>query len=67
MKRSCTSQWPCQRMISIVVWAATQLAEVLVGQEDHARRRRSDSTTSTAFAEVQQMSDSAFTAAEVLT
>ena len=41
-------------------------AEVLVGQEDHALGL-SDSTTSTALADVQQTSDSAFTSAEVLT
>ena len=40
--------------------------QILVGQEDHASAPRL-STTSTAFDEVQQMSTSAFTSAEVLT
>ena len=40
--------------------------EIFVGDHDHPRRP-SDSTTRTAFEEVQQMSDSAFTSAEVLT
>ena len=41
--------------------------EVLVGQEDDACRAPSDSTTATALPDVQQMSDSAFTSADVLT
>ena len=43
------------------------LGEVLVRNHDDALGAPSDSTTFTALAEVQQMSDAAFTAADVLT
>ena len=66
MKRSCTSQWPFQVMISTRVWVCTHLARYSSGIMI-TRLAPSDSTTRTALEEVQQMSDLAFTSAEVLT
>src|SRR5271166_6385676 len=63
---SCTSQRPRQAMISTLVCAATFLARYSSGVMT-TRGTPSDSTTLTAFAEVQQMSEAAFTAADVLT
>ena len=66
VKRSCTSQWPFHRMISVFVCEATYFPRYSSGRKI-TRGTFSDSTTSTALAEVQQTSDSAFTSAEVLT
>ena len=66
MKRSCTSQWPFHRTISVFVCEATYFPRYSSGRKI-TRGTLSDSTTSTAFAEVQQTSDSAFTSAEVFT
>ena len=66
VKRSCTSQWPAQVMISTSVSRGDVLGQVLVRQHDDRGTPRL-STTFTALPEVQQMSLSAFTAAEVLT
>lgn len=63
---SCTSQWPCQVRIFLLVCLATFIARYSSGMQS----TRSDSrlsTTATAFDEVQQMSVSAFTSAEVFT
>ena len=66
VKRSCTSQWPFQAMISTLVWAAMLRARYSSGSMI-TRGAPSASTIFLALPEVQQMSDSAFTAAEVLT
>ena len=63
---SCTSQWPFQAMIFTLVCAAMFCARYSSGSM-MTRSTPSDSTTLSALPEVQQMSDSAFTAAEVLT
>ena len=46
---------------------ATQLREVAVGREQHARRRRASARPATALADVQQTSVTAFTSAEEFT
>ena len=66
VKRSCTSQCPFQSTSSTGVCVATYLPRYSSGRKI-TFGTPSDSTTSTAFAEVQQMSDSALTSAEVLT
>ena len=66
VKRSCTSQRPFQAMISTLVCVCTYLARYSSGISSTRGAPRL-STTFTAFDEVQQMSHSAFTAAEVLT
>ena len=66
VKRSCTSQRPAQAMIFTSVCAATFCARYSSGSMI-TRSTPSDSTTLRALPEVQQMSDSAFTAADVLT
>src|SRR6476646_1298801 len=66
VKRSCTSQWPFQVMISTLVWVATHFARYSSGIM-MTRGTPNDSTTRAALDEVQQMSDSAFTSADVLT
>src|SRR5580765_2912372 len=66
VKLSCTSQWPLHAMISTSVSAATLLAIYSSGSMI-TRGTPSDSTTALALPEVQQMSDSALTAADVLT
>src|SRR5438105_10656584 len=66
VKRSCTSQAPFQAMMRTLVCDATYLARYWSGTKITVSRPRL-STTSTAFDEVQQMSTSAFTSAEVLT
>ena len=66
MKRSCTSQAPCQEMIFTLVCPATYFARYWSGRKMTVSLPRL-STTSRAFEEVQQMSISAFTSAEVLT
>ena len=66
VKRSCTSQWPFQAMISTLVLVCTYLARYSSGRKITRGAPRL-STTFTAFDDVQQMSHSAFTAALVLT
>ena len=66
VKRSCTSQWPAQVMIFTPVCAAMFCARYSSGSMITASVP-SDSMTLRALPEVQQMSDSAFTAADVLT
>src|SRR5271165_5179633 len=66
VNRSWTSQRPRQGMISTRVCAATFLARNSSGIM-MTRGAPSDSTTFTALADVQQMSEAAFTSAEVLT
>src|SRR5262249_14809041 len=66
VKRSWTSQCPAHAMISTPVWAATFCARYSSGSMI-TRSVPSDSTIFLALADVQQMSDSAFTAADVLT
>ena len=66
VKRSCTSQWPFQAMISTLVWAAMLRARYSSGIM-MTFGTPSASTIFLALPEVQQMSLSAFTAAEVLT
>ena len=70
VKRSCTSQRPCQAMIRMWVCRATLRARNSSGiriTRSVPHRRAASSTTCTALALVQQMSVSAFTSAEVLT
>src|SRR6266700_1613476 len=69
-KRLCTSQWPFQAMILTAVCLATFCARYSSGimitvSTPHSAAM--NSTTSTALDDVQQMSDSAFTSADVLT
>ena len=67
---SCTSQVPCHSTSSTSVCFATQLPRYRSGRKITLAAPVSAamaSTTCTALAEVQQASDSAFTAAEVLT
>ena len=66
VKRSCTSQWPIQAMISTSVWAAMLRARYSSGSM-MTLGTPSPSTIFLALPEVQQISLSAFTAAEVLT
>src|ERR1700733_15301536 len=66
VKRSCTSQAPFQAMIFALVFEATYFARYWSGRKITVGAPRL-STTSTALDEVQQMSTSAFTSAEVLT
>src|SRR5260370_15521407 len=66
LNRSCTSQWPLQVMILTPVSAATFSARYSSGNMITSGTP-SDSTTRLALPEVQQISDSAFTAAEVFT
>jgi hypothetical protein len=66
VNRSCTSQCPFQAMISTEVCAAVLRARYSSGSMI-TRGTPSASMIFFAFAEVQQMSDSALTAAEVLT
>ena len=66
VKRSCTSQWPFQAMIFTLVCEATYFARYSSGRKITRSAPRL-STTCTAFDDVQQMSLSAFTSAEVLT
>ena len=66
LKRSWTSQWPAQVMISTLVSAATFWARYSSGSMMTFGTPRL-STILRALPEVQQMSLSAFTAAEVLT
>src|SRR5258707_146490 len=66
VKRSCTSHAPFQAMIFTVVCEATYFARYWSGTKITVSLLRL-STTSTAFDEVQQMSTSAFTSADVLT
>ncbi len=65
VNRSWTSQWPFQVRIS--PWSGGDvLREIFVGMQSTVSTPKL-STTSTALAEVQQMSLSAFTSAEVFT
>src|SRR6185437_3379251 len=66
VNRSCTSQRPRQAMISTRVSAATLRARYSSGIMI-TRGTPSDSTTVFALDDVQQMSEAAFTAADVLT
>src|SRR5690606_3509471 len=66
VKRSCTSQRPFQAMILTLVCLAMFLARYSSGMHS-TRSVPNDSTTLSAFDEVQQMSLSAFTSADVLT
>ena len=66
VKRSCTSQWPFQAMISTLVLVCTYFARYSSGMSSTRGAPRL-STIFTAFDDVQQISHSAFTAAEVLT
>ena len=66
VKRSCTSQWPFQAMIFTLVCEATYFARYSSGTM-MTRSAPRLSTTCTAFEDVQQMSLSAFTSAEVFT
>ena len=67
MKRSCTSQWPCQVMIFDLGLAGDILGQIFIRQADDFAARPAISTICTALADVQQISTSAFTSAEVLT
>ena len=66
VKRSCTSQWPFQAMISTLVLVCTYWARYSSGMS-RTRGAPRLSTIFTALDEVQQISHSAFTAADVLT
>src|SRR4051794_34991206 len=66
VKSSWTSQWPCHAMISTLVSLATFWARYSSGIIS-TRGTRKDSTTFLALPEVQQISEAALTAAEVLT
>jgi hypothetical protein len=66
VKRSCTSQAPFQAIIFTFVLEATYLARYWSGRKITVGALRL-STTCTALEEVQQISISAFTSADVLT
>src|SRR6266850_650169 len=66
VKRSCTSQAPFQAMIFTLVFEATYFARYWSGRKITVGALRL-STTCTALDDVQQMSISAFTSADVLT
>src|SRR3979411_1932422 len=66
VKRSCTSHEPFQAMIFTVVCEATYFARYWSGRKITVGARRL-STTWTALDEVDEISTSAFTSAEVLT
>src|SRR5262245_40232553 len=66
VKRSCTSQWPFQAIILTFVSLATFCAKYSSGNM-MTSGTPNDSTIFTALPEVQQISDSAFTAADVFT
>src|SRR5258708_25068811 len=66
VKRSCTSQAPFQAMILTLVWEATYFAKYLSGRKITVGASRL-STTCTALDEVQQISTSALTSADLLT
>ena len=65
-KRSCTSQWPFQAMISTLVFEATYFARYSSGKK-MTRGTPSASTICTALPLVTQTSDSALTSADVFT
>ncbi len=70
VKRSCTSQAPFQVRMRMSVWLATFFARYSSGimtTVSVPHWRAAASTTWTAFDDVQQISDSALTSAEVLT
>src|SRR5262249_29579233 len=70
VKRSCTSPWPLQVVMWTGVCLATFFARDSSGTMMTVSTLRSAaiaSTTSTALDDVQQMSDSAFTSADVFT
>ncbi len=67
MKRSCTSQAPCQAMIFTLVWRATLAREEAVGHHNHRVGAEALDHLAPHWTEVQQMSTSAFTSADVLT
>ncbi len=65
--RSCVGQNPCHRIIDRPVFSITHAPRLQSGVKMISRSAGMDSTTCGALALVQQMSDRAFTAAEVFT